>query len=287
MRIIPQAFQDNLDGGATTLCWCWKIIRKDGVTLGFTEHDVDLSFDNLVWSAGAGLTPGVIESAIGFSSDTSVAGGALVQSGISAVDIDTGKYDQAEIEIWRVDWRDPSLRVGIWSGEVGEITRREHDFEAEIAGPARKLNRTFGRVFSKRCDAELGDARCTKDVTASPFIRQSSVVQVIGAAQFSVAALNAPESDWFADGVVIWQSGKNTQTQQRISQYFLNGMEDVFTLSELPAKPIAAGDTLSLLVGCNKSPEHCSARFSNIVNFQGCPFMPGNDAIIAGPFSAQ
>ncbi|MDQ7018069.1 MAG: DUF2163 domain-containing protein [Robiginitomaculum sp.] len=285
MRNIPQAFQDKLDSGATTLCWCWKIIRKDGVVLGFTEHDCDLYFDNLLWSAGAGLNPGVIESAIGFAANTGMAAGALTQSGISADDIDRGKYDQAKIEIWRVDWLDTAQRVGIWSGEIGDITRKEHAFEAEITGPARKLSRSFGRVFSKRCDAELGDSRCTKDI--STFTFQANVLQVLDEAQFSVASLNAPQNDWFSAGTITWIDGQNAGQTARISQYFQNGAEDVFTLAALPVKPIAVGDAMSVVAGCNKSLAHCSGKFANVLHFRGCPFMPGNDSLIAGPVQSR
>jgi len=46
------------------------------------------------------------------------------------------------------------------SGEIGEIRRRDGRFEADLLGPAHRLERVIGRVFARRCDAELGDARC-------------------------------------------------------------------------------------------------------------------------------
>jgi len=287
MRSIPQALQDQLDSGATTLCWCWRIIRQDGVMLGFTEHDSDLVFDGLTWKASAGLSPGVIENAVGFATDTSQASGALSAVYVSKDDIDAGKYDQAAIEIWRVDWQDPARRVGIWSGEIGDITRSEHAFEAEISGPARKLQRSFGRVFSKRCDAELGDARCTKDVSAAPFARSSTITRLIGAAQFAVSTLNAPDADWFCNGTVLWQDGANVGITQRIAQYFQDGGEDVFTLAQMPPKPLTIGDALLATAGCNKSLEDCTSKFANVLNFRGCPFMPGNDSLIAGSMKSQ
>lgn len=282
MRVLSQELQDNLDSGVTTLCWCWKIIRKDGVILGFTEHDSDLYFDNLLWSAGAGLTPGMIESAIGFATDTGLASGALQQSGISETDIKLGKYEQAAIEIWRVDWRNPELRIGMWSGEIGEISQGKNSFAAEIAGPARKLNRGFGRVFSKRCDAELGDMRCTKDVSASPFSSDANIVNLLGEAMYSIAPINTPDDDWYSDGIVRWTGGENTGQTQRIARYFHNGASDVFLLTETPLKPVIIGDAVTLTAGCNKSIEHCQTKFNNILSFRGCPFMPGNDSIIAG-----
>ena len=39
MRAIDPELQARLDGGATTLCRCWRVRRRDGVELGFTDHD--------------------------------------------------------------------------------------------------------------------------------------------------------------------------------------------------------------------------------------------------------
>jgi len=44
MRILSNQFQAHLGSDVTTLCHCWKIIRKDGFIIGFTDHDQDLLF---------------------------------------------------------------------------------------------------------------------------------------------------------------------------------------------------------------------------------------------------
>ncbi len=38
MKSLPPALQAHLDDGTTTLAWCWRITRADGVTFGFTDH---------------------------------------------------------------------------------------------------------------------------------------------------------------------------------------------------------------------------------------------------------
>ncbi len=42
MRTIPAALQAKLESGATTLCRCWLITRRDGMRQGFTDHDEDV-----------------------------------------------------------------------------------------------------------------------------------------------------------------------------------------------------------------------------------------------------
>lgn len=44
MKILPDGMQVHLDSGATTLCWCWMLTRRDGVVQGFTDQDAPLIF---------------------------------------------------------------------------------------------------------------------------------------------------------------------------------------------------------------------------------------------------
>jgi len=49
MKTISPALQAHLNSGTTTLCWCWKIVRNDGTTLGFTDHDAPVTFDGVTY----------------------------------------------------------------------------------------------------------------------------------------------------------------------------------------------------------------------------------------------
>ena len=55
MKTLPPALQAHLDSGATTLAWCWRIERADGVVFGFTDHDRELSFGGVDLRARSGL----------------------------------------------------------------------------------------------------------------------------------------------------------------------------------------------------------------------------------------
>jgi hypothetical protein len=56
MRSIPSALQAKLDSGATTLARCWTVTRRDGVVLGFTDHDGDLAVGGSTCRAATGFT---------------------------------------------------------------------------------------------------------------------------------------------------------------------------------------------------------------------------------------
>ena len=44
---ISEDFQAHLATGLTTLARCWRVVRTDGETLGFTDHDLDLAFEDM------------------------------------------------------------------------------------------------------------------------------------------------------------------------------------------------------------------------------------------------
>lgn len=67
MRTIPEGLAAHLAAGATTLCRCWKLIRRDGQVFGFTDHDRDLSFGGVVFAARTGLEAAEAGSELGFA----------------------------------------------------------------------------------------------------------------------------------------------------------------------------------------------------------------------------
>ena len=47
--------------------------------------------------------------------------------------------------------------------------------------------------------------------------------------------------------------------------------------------PLAAGDQVRVVAGCDKRTETCRLKFDNLVNFQGFPDIPGEDWVMAVP----
>ena len=147
MRLIPSEMQAALAAGVTTHCTAWRVARADGAVFGFTDHDRPLTFDGVEYRPGAGF--GGTELA-----------GALDDVILTEADIEAGLWDGAEVQVWRVDWRSPSQGVRLRIGRLGAIERQGGVFRTELIGLAAGLDKTLGRVFSRRCDAALGDARC-------------------------------------------------------------------------------------------------------------------------------
>lgn len=168
MRKLSAEFQAILDSDVSRLCWCWTLTRTDNFTLGFTDHDRDISLDGVTHFARSGLVPTALDMREGFAIDNSEVSGALDHESLNAQTLASGLYDRAQIILRRVSWENPSVNDTVWAGRFGKITRSENGFTADLVGPAEDLNRAAGRVFSKMCDASLGDARCGVDLLSYP-----------------------------------------------------------------------------------------------------------------------
>jgi uncharacterized phage protein (TIGR02218 family) len=79
---------------------------------------------------------------------------------ISRDDILAGTLDGATLAEHRVNWADPLQSVHLTTGRIGGVSVSGDGFEADWLGQATLLDRSTGRVFSRRCDAEYGDTRC-------------------------------------------------------------------------------------------------------------------------------
>jgi uncharacterized phage protein (TIGR02218 family) len=87
MKTIPPSLATHLGGGATTLCRCWRLTRRDGAVAGFTDHDRDLAFEGTAFAARTGLEAAEAGAELGFAVGGGEVAGALVSAGLSEDDI--------------------------------------------------------------------------------------------------------------------------------------------------------------------------------------------------------
>jgi uncharacterized phage protein (TIGR02218 family) len=156
--------QNRLNSGVTTLCRCWRITRRDGVVLGFTDHDEDVTLGVLVCRADTGFAGSEATARLGFAVGGAEISGALAADALTEADLAAGRYDAAAIEIFLVDWSEPTLNVLLSKGTLGEVRREGAAFAAELRGLADRLNEESGRRYGAGCSADLGDDRCTVDL---------------------------------------------------------------------------------------------------------------------------
>ncbi|MFN7451682.1 MAG: DUF2163 domain-containing protein, partial [Alphaproteobacteria bacterium] len=69
MRSFSQGLSNHLAQEVTTLATCWKVTRRDGAVLGFTDHDKTLTFQGVTYKAQTGMTPTAVSSSLGLAVD--------------------------------------------------------------------------------------------------------------------------------------------------------------------------------------------------------------------------
>ncbi|KGJ21520.1 MAG: DUF2163 domain-containing protein [Sphingomonas taxi] len=280
MKSLSPALQAHLDEGTTTLAWCWRIVRSDGVSFGFTDHDRTLSFGGTDFEPESGLTASEVRSGSDLSVDAQDAEGVLTSDRITETDILDGCWDNAAVEVWRVNWAAPAQRVLMRRGAIGQIRRGRLAFVAEVRSLAHVLGQTVGRTFQATCDAALGDTRCGVDLDSSAFRGTGAVIDPLRDRAFTASGLASFTSGWFTFGTVEWTSGANAGRRAEIIAHDLTDGIAVLTLLEAPVRPIAGGDGLIVRAGCDKRIETCGAKFANTASFRGFPHIPGQDAIL-------
>jgi uncharacterized phage protein (TIGR02218 family) len=130
----------------------------DGVIFGFTDHDRPLAFFGVTYEPESGFAASEIRSGTDLAVDAQEAEGVLTSDTITETDILDGRWDNAAVEVWRVNWQAVGQRVLMRRGAIGQVRRGRLAFVAEVRSLAHLLNQTVGRTFQHACDAELGES---------------------------------------------------------------------------------------------------------------------------------
>jgi uncharacterized phage protein (TIGR02218 family) len=287
MRSIPLALQTKLDSGATTLCRCYVLARRDGIVQGFTDHDENVVVGTVTCLAGTGLAASEATARLGLAVDGAEIFGALADDSLSEADLAAGRYDSASVETWLVDWSEPALRVLLAKDTLGEVRREGAAFSAELRSPADRLNQESGRLYTATCSADLGDAHCTVDLTLPAFRANGAVVSLAGNSNFVASGLDAFADGWFTAGRLTFAAGANEGLAVEIKSHRKDAGIVSLTLWQAMPEAIVPGDTFTVTAGCDKRLATCRDRFSNTINFRGFPHIPGNDFVVRYPVQGE
>ncbi|WP_076070699.1 DUF2163 domain-containing protein [Sphingomonas montana] len=268
---------DWLQAELTRVAFCWRLDRRDGISLGFTGHDRDLVVDGLTYAAAPGMVPSAVTREAGFAVATLDVAGALTHDRISAADLDAGRWDGAAVRMFATDWGDPdAVPLLLARGEIGDVATRGGGFEAELRGPTAVLERPVVERTSPECRAALGDRRCRVDMAGR--VMTTAIVQVADVQTMAVPDDGAAPGRW-GGGRIRWLDGAASGLSVGITA----SEGGTLFLRDAPPFGAVAGDRVELTEGCDRSLATCSDRFGNAANFRGEPHLPGNDLLTRYP----
>lgn len=275
---------EHLAGGATTLARAFAVTRADGVVMGFTDHDRDLTFGGITFRADTGLTARALQMGTGLSVDNTEAFGALRSDAITEEDVLAGRWDGAEVVGWLVNWADVSVRAMQFRGTLGEITRSAGAFTAEVRGQTEALNQPQGKVFQARCAAVLGDAACGFDLAQAGYLEERAVEVVEGGRIFQFTDFLGYVDRFFEKGRFRVLSGRAGGLIGIVKndRVLANNVRVIELWQALGITP-QAGDMVRIEAGCDKREDTCRLKFANFVNFRGFPAIPGEDWLMSYP----
>ncbi|SES76839.1 DUF2163 domain-containing protein [Oceanicella actignis] len=280
MTTPPESYLAGLATGATTRARCWRVTRRDGAVLGFTDHDRPLTFGGVDYEPGAALVASDAAATLGLSADDQEIAGALSSDAITESDLLRGLYDGAEVSVFDVDWTDPAARATLAEYVMGEVERTDATFRGELRSRASALDTKAGRHITNLCDASLGDGRCGVDVTGAPFMRTGVVASAAGLT-IEAAEIQDAEAGFFDRGALIWTGGANAGASSVVRLHSRGAGAGVLHLWRAPPYAPQVGDTFEVRAGCPKSWDSCVVKFSNGANFRGFPHVPSEQFAVA------
>jgi uncharacterized phage protein (TIGR02218 family) len=194
--------------------------------------------------------------------------------------IGQGMFDGAAFRIDRLFMDSASTQIGTvvrFSGFIGaldELTRSSAKLSVN-AGTAYLSMQLPAVILQPGCTNTLFDARCGLNKAS---FAEANVVQA-GSTVNKLLSLSGKGDGYYDNGQIAFTSGANAGLVKAVKTYF-GAPNQLFTFnSPLPFVP-SAGDAFTAYPGCDKTQATCTNKFSNLVNFEGFPYVPAPETAI-------
>lgn len=157
-----------------------------------------------------------------------------------------------------------------WNGTVTNVKRRGFA-NAQVIG--KPLTASFKRTglrlcWTRECPHFLYDPGCKVDPED---YRVDATITALTGNTVTVSAVGGKPDAWFDGGYVKWEINDDGTIERRMIETHIGLVLTMFGLTD----GMEIGDTLSLYPGCDRTPGTCQSKFSNIANYGGFDFMPG------------
>ncbi len=273
-RTVPSGLQALLEGRVSTFAQLCKVTRKDGTVFAFADHDRDIVVDGVTYLASPGMSASALSQTGDLSVDNLEVQGVLDAASITEADLIGGRFDEASVEFYLVNWADPSDGLIRLPGDkTGPVRMSERGlFVAEILGLAQAFSQNIVEVTSPGCRARLGDTRCGVDVAS---LTVTGTITNVTGRRILGDTSRAEATNYWRGGKITMTSGECDGLAMEVKSFAVETGVGVLRLALPFPFDVAVGDTYSLEPGCDYSIETCNDTFDNVFNFRGEPHIPG------------
>jgi len=254
----------------------YTITLATGQAIRATGADVSITYGGNTFVANQLLIKGLkYRSTIGLDADqqdiaiAAVNGWTLNGASLMRAIIN-GAFDGAAIQRDRVFFSDfvGGTAIGdviLFKGLFLSIKAGALVASATVANDLRYLDQPMPRnVYALRCNHTLYDSGCglSKASFATPGTVQAGTTAGVIASGVALAA--------HMQGLILFTSGAADGIQAQVLDVNSGAIALAYPLPVTPN----VGDSFSLYSGCDHTTATCQAKFSNLANFRGYPFIP-------------
>jgi len=161
--------------------------------------------------------------------------------------------------------------VQYWRGVIKTVSPLEADYEAVIlCGPViDAVQASFrSRIYQRRCDVPLYSEDCTVDKDTYMI---SGILTTVSGRTVTSSLFQNQVDDYYTGGYLV--SGG---LKRRIKDH-TQSTGTVVLLTVLPG--LAAGSSFVAYPGCDHQFATCRDKYSNSINFYGCPYIPDQEPV--------
>jgi uncharacterized phage protein (TIGR02218 family) len=280
MRNISVALDDYLQSPPSPVAVLIKVSRVDGVTMGFTDWDLPITYSGLEYQPNS-VTPAAPKTNADLTTDQTDMTFAIDSTYILEEDLDGGRYDYADITIMRVNPNDLTmLHITDIKGTTGQADYGDGQAQLAINSLGQKLNQQIGDVITPLCRVnQLGDSQCKVNMTG--FRHSATVATVVDVRTLIFSDSNI--TGYYDYGMVRFGTiggggGLNHDISMEVKTSTSDGHGNMTIVLQEPTKfTVIVGDAVVLEAGCDRNPLTCRSKFNNLVNIHSEPYVPGND----------
>lgn len=260
---------------AGVICELYKFRLSDGTLLYYTSGDADIDYYGQTFLAGElNFERSPIRTAVGVEVDEvtiSVYPGSNGSSILSPEFVNNGGLDGAWLTIFRVR---QSYGVYLFEGLVSDATADRSKAELTVSAATLLLNIDMPRnVYTAGCIHTVFNGGC--GLIKANFANPSAVLS--GSTNRVLLCGLTQAQGYFDLGTITFTSGANAGVTRTIKAYDVGAISLSYPLRTAPA----VGDSFIAYPGDDKRmTETCAAKFGNLPNYRGFPFIPVPEATI-------
>jgi uncharacterized phage protein (TIGR02218 family) len=255
---------------------CYTFTLRSGTVLTYTNADVPIALNGYTYAANSVLVDGLAyKCAMGLEVDeqqiTLAARPTDTIGGVPfLIAVHHGVLDGCEIQRERAflaSWSAaPIGSVILFKGRVTKIDQvGRTSAEVTVASDLVLLDLDMPRNFYQpTCAHTLYDSGCGLIKSAY------GAAGTVGAGSTPASIAWAGAAPVYAQGTLIFTSGLNIGASVGIKSATSTALALTYPMSALPAP----GDTFTAYQGCDHTSATCRAKFNNLANFRGFPFVP-------------